>query len=83
MQPTNPNQFTENAWGAITRTPEIAKAANHQQIHSEHLLMALLEQYFRQAWSQRPEAARSHRIIHAEPAADQRRQRFRVSRPIP
>lgn len=44
MQPTNPNQFTENAWGAITRTPEIAKAANHQQIHSEHLLMALLEQ---------------------------------------
>jgi hypothetical protein len=25
MQPTNPNQFTEKAWQAIVRTPEIAK----------------------------------------------------------
>ena len=42
MQPTNPNQFTEKAWAAIGRTLEIAKAAQHQQIETEHLLIALL-----------------------------------------
>ncbi|MGD1929246.1 MAG: ATP-dependent chaperone ClpB [Leptolyngbyaceae cyanobacterium] len=44
MQPTNPKQFTEKAWQAIVRTPEIAKEAKHQQIESEHLMQALLEQ---------------------------------------
>ena len=44
MQPTNPNQFTEKAWQAIVRTPEIAKESRHQQIESEHLMQALLEQ---------------------------------------
>ncbi|MBI4782529.1 MAG: ATP-dependent chaperone ClpB [Oscillatoriophycideae cyanobacterium NC_groundwater_1537_Pr4_S-0.65um_50_18] len=44
MQPTNPNQFTEKAWEAIARTPEIAKQAQHQQLESEHLMAALLEQ---------------------------------------
>ncbi|MFB8789893.1 MAG: ATP-dependent chaperone ClpB [Potamolinea sp.] len=44
MQPNNPNQFTEKAWEAIARTPEVAKAANQQQLESEHLLKALLEQ---------------------------------------
>lgn len=44
MQPTNPNQFTEKAWEAIARTPEIAKQAQHQQLESEHLMSALLEQ---------------------------------------
>jgi ATP-dependent Clp protease ATP-binding subunit ClpB len=44
MQPTNPNQFTEKAWQAIVRTPEIAKEAKHQQIESEHLMKALVEQ---------------------------------------
>ena len=44
MQPTNPNQFTEKAWQAIVRTPEIAKEAKHQQIESYHLMQALLEQ---------------------------------------
>jgi len=44
MQPTNPNQFTEKAWGAIIRTPEIAKQFQHQQIESEHLMRSLLEQ---------------------------------------
>jgi ATP-dependent Clp protease ATP-binding subunit ClpB len=44
MQPTNPNQFTEKAWEAIARTPDIAKAAQHQQIESEHLMKSLLEQ---------------------------------------
>jgi len=44
MQPTNPNQFTEKAWEAITHTPDIAKENQHQQIESEHLMKALLEQ---------------------------------------
>ncbi|MEM6838467.1 MAG: ATP-dependent chaperone ClpB [Cyanobacteria bacterium P01_C01_bin.120] len=44
MQPTNSNQFTEKAWQAIVRTTEIAKEARHQQIESEHLMRALLEQ---------------------------------------
>ncbi|MCG9889565.1 MAG: ATP-dependent chaperone ClpB [Thermosynechococcaceae cyanobacterium MS004] len=44
MQPTNPNQFTEKAWEAIVRTPDIAKQAKQQQLESEHLLQALLEQ---------------------------------------
>ncbi|MEG4012621.1 MULTISPECIES: ATP-dependent chaperone ClpB [unclassified Microcoleus] len=44
MQPNNPNQFTEKAWEAIARTPEIVKAAQQQQLESEHLMKALLEQ---------------------------------------
>ncbi len=44
MQPTNPNQFTEKAWQAIVRTPEIAKEEKHQQIETEHLMKALLEE---------------------------------------
>jgi ATP-dependent Clp protease ATP-binding subunit ClpB len=44
MQPTNPNQFTEKAWEAVVRTPEIAKQAQQQQIETEHLFQALLEQ---------------------------------------
>jgi len=44
MQPTNPNQFTEKAWSAIVRTPDIAKQNKHQQIESEHLLKSLLEE---------------------------------------
>ena len=43
MQPTHPNQFTEKAWAAIARSPELAKQAQQQQIESEHLLQALLE----------------------------------------
>jgi ATP-dependent Clp protease ATP-binding subunit ClpB len=43
MQPTNPNQFTEKAWEAIARTPDIAKQAQQQQIESEHLMRALLD----------------------------------------
>ncbi|MDY6938298.1 MAG: ATP-dependent chaperone ClpB [Cyanobacteriota bacterium] len=44
MQPTNPNQFTEKAWEAISRTPDIAKAAGQQKLESELLFKALLEQ---------------------------------------
>ena len=44
MQPNSPDQFTEKAWEAIARTPDIAKANQQQQIESEHLLSALLDQ---------------------------------------
>jgi ATP-dependent Clp protease ATP-binding subunit ClpB len=44
MQPTNPNQFTEKAWEAIAATPDIAKAAQQQQLESEHLMKSLLDQ---------------------------------------
>ncbi|MGK7924084.1 MAG: ATP-dependent chaperone ClpB [Spirulina sp.] len=44
MQPTNPQQFTEKAWQAIVQTPEIAKQSRNQQLESEHLMKALLEQ---------------------------------------
>ncbi|UAJ74202.1 ATP-dependent chaperone ClpB [Synechocystis sp. PCC 7339] len=44
MQPTDPNKFTEKAWEAIAKTPEIAKQHRQQQIETEHLLSALLEQ---------------------------------------
>jgi len=44
MQPTNPNQFTEKAWEAIVRLPDLAKQHQHQRIESEHLMKSLLEQ---------------------------------------
>jgi len=44
MQPTSPNQFTEKAWEAIAQTQDIVKQAQQQQIESEHLMKALLEQ---------------------------------------
>ncbi|MEH2282750.1 MAG: ATP-dependent chaperone ClpB [Nostoc sp.] len=44
MQPTNPDQFTQKAWEAIAHTPDIVKQYQQQQIESEHLMKALLEQ---------------------------------------
>ncbi|HLO49443.1 MAG TPA: Clp protease N-terminal domain-containing protein, partial [Kamptonema sp.] len=44
MQPNNPNQFTEKAWEAIARTPELVKGTQQQQLETEHLMKALLEQ---------------------------------------
>ena len=44
MQPTNPNQFTEKAWEALVRAPEIVKQFQQQQLEAEHLFQALLEQ---------------------------------------
>jgi ATP-dependent Clp protease ATP-binding subunit ClpB len=44
MQPTDPNKFTEKAWSAIAHTPDIAKQAQNQQLESEHLMLALLDQ---------------------------------------
>ncbi|MGD1875558.1 MAG: ATP-dependent chaperone ClpB [Mastigocoleus sp.] len=44
MQPNNPNQFTEKAWEAIAHTPDVSKNNRQQQIESEHLMKALLEQ---------------------------------------
>ncbi|MGL5080382.1 MAG: ATP-dependent chaperone ClpB [Microcoleaceae cyanobacterium] len=44
MQPTDPSKFTEKAWEALARTPELVKQAQNQQLESEHLMKALLEQ---------------------------------------
>lgn len=44
MQPNNPQKFTEKAWEAIARTPELAKQYKQQQIESEHLMKSLLEE---------------------------------------
>lgn len=44
MQPTNPEKFTEKAWEAIAKAPEIVKEAKQQNLESEHLLLALLSQ---------------------------------------
>ncbi len=44
MQPNDPNKFTTKAWEAIARCPDLVKQANHQQLESEHLMKALLEQ---------------------------------------
>lgn len=44
MQPTDPSKFTEKAWQALAQTPDIVKQAQQQQIETEHLMKALLEQ---------------------------------------
>jgi ATP-dependent Clp protease ATP-binding subunit ClpB len=44
MQPNNPQQFTEKAWQAVTQSLDIAKTNQQQQMESEHLLKALIEQ---------------------------------------
>ncbi len=43
MQPTA-EQFTEKAWTAIVSAQQLAQNRRHQQLESEHLLAALLEQ---------------------------------------
>ncbi len=43
MQPTA-EQFTEKAWSAITSAQQLAQNRRHQQLESEHLLGALLNQ---------------------------------------
>jgi ATP-dependent Clp protease ATP-binding subunit ClpB len=44
MQPINENQFTEKAYEAIAHSQDIVKQYQQQQIESEHLMKALLEQ---------------------------------------
>ncbi|AHF64038.1 ATPase [Synechococcus sp. WH 8109] len=43
MQPTA-EQFTEQAWAAIVAAQQLAHSARHQQLETEHLLLALLQQ---------------------------------------
>ena len=43
MQPTA-EQFTEQAWAAIVAAQQQAQSAKHQQLETEHLLLALLQQ---------------------------------------
>jgi ATP-dependent Clp protease ATP-binding subunit ClpB len=43
MQPTA-EQFTEKAWASIVSAQQIAQTSRHQQLETEHLLLALLQQ---------------------------------------
>ena len=43
MQPTA-EQFTEKAWAAILSAQSLAQKRRHQQLETEHLMLALLEQ---------------------------------------
>ena len=43
MQPTA-EQFTEQTWAAIVAAQQLAQASRHQQLETEHLLLALLRQ---------------------------------------
>ncbi|KZR92076.1 Chaperone protein ClpB 1 [Synechococcus sp. MIT S9509] len=43
MQPTA-EQFTEKAWAAILSAQNMAQQRRHQQLETEHLMLALLEQ---------------------------------------
>ena len=43
MQPTA-EQFTEQAWAAIVAAQQLAQSAKHQQLETEHLLLALMQQ---------------------------------------
>ena len=43
MQPTA-EQFTEKAWAAILSAQNLAQKRRHQQLETEHLMLALLEQ---------------------------------------
>ncbi len=44
MQPNNPQKFTEKAWQAIARVQDIAKQNQQQQVETEHLFKALIEE---------------------------------------
>jgi ATP-dependent Clp protease ATP-binding subunit ClpB len=43
MQPNNPNQFTEKAFGAIAAAQDIARQAQQQNLESDHIFKALLD----------------------------------------
>ena len=44
MQPNNPQKFTEKAWQAIAAVQDITKQSQQQQVETEHLFKALIEQ---------------------------------------
>jgi ATP-dependent Clp protease ATP-binding subunit ClpB len=43
MQPTDHNQFTEQAWDAIVQSQEVARRFKNQNLEVEHVILALLE----------------------------------------
>jgi ATP-dependent Clp protease ATP-binding subunit ClpB len=43
MQPNNPEQFTEKAFGAIAAAQDIARQAKQQNLESDHIFKALLD----------------------------------------
>lgn len=44
MQPTDPDKFTDTAWEAVTKSQDIVRAYQQQQLEVEHLILSLLEE---------------------------------------
>jgi ATP-dependent Clp protease ATP-binding subunit ClpB len=44
MQPTDSEQFTEQAWDAIVKSQDVARRFKNQNLEVEHVMLALLEQ---------------------------------------
>jgi ATP-dependent Clp protease ATP-binding subunit ClpB len=44
MQPTDPDKFTDQAWEAIVQSQDVVRRYKNQDLHAEHLMVALLEQ---------------------------------------
>jgi ATP-dependent Clp protease ATP-binding subunit ClpB len=44
MQPTDPTKFTDKAWDGIVKSQDVARRCRNQQLESEHLIIAFLEQ---------------------------------------
>ncbi len=44
MQPTDPDKFTDQAWEAIVQSQDVARRYKNEDLHAEHLMVALLEQ---------------------------------------
>ena len=43
MQPTDPNQFTDQAWDAIVKSQDVARRFENQNLEVEHVMLAILE----------------------------------------
>ncbi|NEQ99755.1 MAG: hypothetical protein F6K30_24145, partial [Cyanothece sp. SIO2G6] len=43
MQPTDPNQFTDEAWDAIVNSQDVARRCRQQDLEVEHVAIALLD----------------------------------------
>ena len=44
MQPTDPNQFTDQAWDAIVKSQELARRFSNQNLEVEHVILAIIQE---------------------------------------
>ncbi len=43
MQPTDPSQFSDQAWDAIVKSQDVARRFGNQQLEVEHLVLAMID----------------------------------------